>query len=124
RQRESWDRSWRRAAAVAGVTRHSIQLKPFGCLVDIHDQLNHFTCSSLLRLGVRGVVPLTLIVDVTIIATPSQRSGKEIHYRNQLRFWHTGKDLNVFSDLFDGFLLRRLRFGCAHHLAASVDDEK
>ena len=75
-------------------------------LVRVQDQSDHFPRGVLFRLVVRGVVPLTIGVDVTEIAAPAQRRREVIHHRNELRNRHVAEQLHVFLAAFlrDRFL--------------------
>ena len=80
-----------------------------GLFMKIQNHLDHLARRILFRLGVRGVVPLAIVINMTKIAAPAHRSGEKIHHRNQLRLRHAGKYLDVLFNLLDSLFLWHCR---------------
>ena len=93
---------------MTGVTT-DIRAAVKSLFVKIQNHLDHLARRILFRLGVRGVIPLAIVVNMTKIAAAAHRGGEIVHYRNQLRLRHARKHFDVLLRLLDRLLLWR---GC------------
>ena len=93
---------------MAGKTTY-LRIAAKSSLVDVQDHFDHFARRLLLGLIIQVKSPVTVVIDVAIVALNAQRSAHEVHDRDELPVRQTLEYLNILTRLIGSLLLLNLK---------------